>query len=191
MTKEQLYEMIGNIGDNYIIEAKEICKKKSGRHFPAAAAAALAVCLCITGITVLAEAEILKGFFKDIRRWDGAVIGSTYEQATEEVNVQAVTAGDTLSVELQIENPVEIPYRTFAEFGIQSYEITDAQGETFLAEETANTVPLSDSSVIIELPLGTLPAGSYTLHIYELVGSSKADQPLILHGNWKCKFIAE
>ena len=191
MTKEQFYEMIGNISDNYIIEAKEICKKKSGRHFPAAAAAVLAVCLCITGITVLAGTETLKGFFKDIRRWDGAVIGSTYEQATEEVNMQAVTVGNILSVELQIVNPVEIPYRTFDECGIQSYEITDAQGKTVLAEETANTVPLSDSSVIIELPLGTLPVGSYTLHIYELAGSSKADQPLTLRGDWKCKFIAE
>lgn len=191
MTKEQFYEMIGNIGDNYIIEAKEICKKKPGRHFPAAAAAALAVCLCITGITVLAEAESLKGFFKDIRRWDGAVIGSTYEQATEEVNVQAVAAGNVLSVELHLLNPDAFPYREFDSFGIQSYEIIDEQGETVIAEENANMNILSGSLVTIPVFLDSLPVGSYTLHIYELVGSSKADQPLILHGDWKCKFIAE
>ena len=129
--------------------------------------------------------------FKDIRRWKGAVIGSTYEQATEEVEVQTYVSDGLLFAELQFLAPDEFPYREFDSFGIRSYEITDEQGKTVMAEKKANMNILSGSLVTIPVFPDPLPVGSYTLHIYELVGSSKVDQPLTLHGNWECNFIVE
>jgi len=188
MTNEQFYEMLGNINGKYITEAKKSSHQKSKKRIFPAAAAALTVCLCLTGLTALAGTEKIKGYFKDIRRWDGAVTGTTYEQATEEIAVWLTVTDNMIFVELQIQNPDVPPYREFDKFGIRHYEITDEQGNILQTEDTDRLAALSGSCVSIGLPLNTLTSGNYILHIDELVGDKKADQPLALHGCWECSF---
>ena len=42
------------------------------------------------GVTTLAATGKLEGFFKDIKRWDGAIVGTSYEQATDEIDVSVI-----------------------------------------------------------------------------------------------------
>lgn len=50
----------------------------------------LVLCLCLTGVTALAATGKLQGFFSDITGWNGAVVGTSYEQATKELEVKAM-----------------------------------------------------------------------------------------------------
>lgn len=61
---------------------------------PLIVTASLVVCFCLLGATVLAASGQLKGFFKDIVRWDGAVIGTSYEQATDEISLSVVSVAE-------------------------------------------------------------------------------------------------
>lgn len=40
----------------------------------------------------------------------------------------------------------------------------------------------------IIIPTDTLVPGEYKLIVDEFVGEKKADQPLVMSGNWECKF---
>ena len=82
-------------------EMEENTMKKCFKK-PMVAVATVALGLCLTGITALASTGKLEGFFKDIIRWDGAVIGTSYEQATEEVELNIVDVAQQLTVELTI-----------------------------------------------------------------------------------------
>ena len=46
---------------------------------PVIAIASLVLIVCLSGMAVWATAGKQQGFFKDITRWDGAVIGLVYE----------------------------------------------------------------------------------------------------------------
>ena len=95
---------------------------------PLVAAAALALCLCLTGITALAATGRLQGFFKDITNWNGAITGTSYEQATEEIRVSAAVDGELLIVDVEFLIPETVPYSEFEQFGIGSYEVVDEAG---------------------------------------------------------------
>ena len=45
------------------------------------------VLLCAVLPNAMAASGMLKGFFRDVKRPDGAVIGTTYEQATDEIAI--------------------------------------------------------------------------------------------------------
>ena len=53
----------------------EMEKKRMNKMFkrPMVVAASFALCVCLTGVTALAATGKLEGFFKDVKRWDGAV----------------------------------------------------------------------------------------------------------------------
>ena len=55
---------------------KRMRKDKENAFFgkPAATAAAVALCICLTGMTAAAATGKLQGLFKDIIRWDGAIV---------------------------------------------------------------------------------------------------------------------
>ena len=55
--------------------------------------------------------------------------------------------------------------------------------------ETSTMSELLDGTAIINIPLQNLSTGSYKLLITEFVGASKADQPLVISGNWEFDFI--
>lgn len=65
---------------------KALMRERSGvkTKRPAVIAAVIAACICLCAA---GAAVGNAGFFRDVTRWDGAVIGTAYEQATEEIAV--------------------------------------------------------------------------------------------------------
>ncbi len=154
----------------------------------ATVAAAVTLCLGLGGITVMAASGELDGFFADVTRWDGAVVGTTYEQATEEIEVSASVNGDSLIVEAVFLQADKAPYVEIESFGIQAYQIKDETGNVILEGNLSETTDITDDKISMTLPIDELLGGSYTLIITEFVGAKKADQDLPMKGYWECEF---
>lgn len=169
---------------------KQSAKKRTGRKWTriATVAAAVTLCLGLGGVTVMAASGKLEGFFADVTRWDGAVVGMTYEQATEEITVSAMVSGDSLVVDAVLLKAGDAPYAFLDGFGVQMYHIVDAKGDVIVEGICSEAVEITDGKVSVELPLDELESGSYTLIITEFVGTAKADQDLPVKGYWECEF---
>ena len=169
---------------------KQKTRKSSGRKWTriATVAAAVALCLGFGGVTAMAASGKLDGFFADVTRWDGAVVGTTYEQATEEIEVSASVSGDSLVVDAVLLKAGEAPYAYVEGFGVQKYQIVDAKGDVVVEGISSEAVEITDGKVSVELPLDEFESGNYTLIITEFVGTAKADQDLPIKGYWECKF---
>ena len=152
-------------------------------------AAALVLCVCITGVTALAATGKLEGVFKDIKNWNGAIVGTSYEQATEEIAVSIGGVGEELSILVSIINPEKPPYSESELFGIQSYRIEDMSGNVIISESSFGERTAFDRQMSIKIPLNGIPSGEYKLVIEQFVSEKKADQPLGIHGNWECEFV--
>jgi len=173
------------------IETEEtiMTKHKSSSFFknPLAVAASLALCICLTGVTALASTGKLQGFFNDITNWNGAVVGTSYEQSTDEIDISTSTDADQLMIDIRFLLPGEAPYAYLETFGIEHYEIRDAKGKV-IEDGCIDMKELNGEAIALTLPTDNLEPGTYGLFIDQLVGGSKADQPLILHGEWACEF---
>lgn len=188
MPKEMEDEIVRNCYGKMEDEAMTKNNIKKFKIRPAAAAAVMALCLCMVGITSMAATGKLEGFFKDVKNWNGAVVGTSYEQATDEVEVFAEAQEGTLKVELIMLHQNEAPYSELDEFGIEAYRILDSQKNVVLEGHTEmNTV--QNGKTGMEIALQSLTKGEYIFEVTKLVGGSKADQPLVLTGNWECKFV--
>ena len=165
-------------------------KKSMNKMFkkPMVAVASFAFCVCLMGVTALAATGKLEGYFRDIKRWDGAVDGTAYEQATDEVELNIIEVSDKLVVEITMVKPKEAPYSFFEMFGIKDYKIVDANGNVIGENENLEMSVITDDKVFVNVPLENIGDGEYTLMVSELVGSAKADQPLGLTGTWECSF---
>ncbi len=148
----------------------------------------MAACFCLVGITTLAATGNLEGFFKDITRWDGAVVGTSYEQATDEINLSVISVSDELTVMAEMVNPNIVPYMTFETFGIEDYKIVDVNGRVLVEGGATDFAEIEEGKTMIVIPISELPSGDYTLVVSGFVGSAKADQPMVLNGIWKCDF---
>ena len=155
---------------------------------PMVAVASLALCFCLTGVTALAATGKLQGFFRDITGWNGAVIGTAYEQATEEIELTVAHVSDNLTVAINMVNPDVAPYRFLETFGLESYRIVDRNGNVVVEGDRTELTEVVDGQVNVAIPLERVPAGEYKLIVAEMVGGSKADQPLVISGNWECDF---
>ena len=151
-------------------------------------AAAVALCLGLGSVTALAATGKLEGFFADVTRWDGAVVGETYEQATEEIEVTAYAEEDVLVVEAVLLKANEAPYFVIENWGIGKYSIQDADGEVVAEGSTAALFGAAEGKINMEISVAELEAGSYTLIITEFTGSAKAEQDLPVKGYWECEF---
>ena len=165
-------------------------KKSMNKMFkkPMVAVASFALCVCLMGVTALAATGKLEGYFRDIKRWDGAVIGTAYEQATDEVEVNIIEVSDKLVVEITMVKPKEAPYSFFEMFGIKKYKIVDTKDNVIVENENLEMSAIANNKVLVNVPLDGIANGEYTLIVSELVGSSKAEQPLGLSGTWECSF---
>ena len=161
-------------------------KNNSFLKKPVAVFAVLAVCLSLS-VTALAAAGTLKGFFRDITNWQGAVVGTSYEQATDEIDVNVTTNGEELTVLATFMDPQIFPYREVEMLGIAEYCIVDTNGKT-VSKGTAESVEVINGHAAVSIQLDDLDSGSYKLMISAFVGSKKAEQPLNINGNWECEF---
>lgn len=186
MSKDMQQRIIENCyaemeGKNMNI-TKKIFKK------PMAVAASFVLCLCLAGVTSLAATGKLQGFFKDITRWDGAVIGTSYEQATDEINLSVTLVSNELTVNAEMVNPNIAPYNVFQSLGINNYKILDSDGNTVVEDAATEVTEIVEGKATFVIPVSDIASGNYTLVVNEFVGSAKAEQPLVLHGTWECKF---
>ena len=172
------------------MEENTMSKNKIKKIFsrPLVAVASFALCLCFVGITGFAATGKLNGFFKDITNWNGTVTGTSYEQATNEVKLNITEVSNKLKVDLIMLNPSVAPYNTFEKFGIKDYKIIDMNGNIITEGNLEKTEKVIDGKVNIYISINNVKNGNYKLIINELLGSSKADQPLVLSGSWECEF---
>ncbi len=173
-------------------EENQMNKKKMIRTVLATAAVA-GVCILTTGNTAIGNT--VKGFFKDVTRWDGAVVGTEYLQATEEIDMEIVTAttenGHTkLCLEVTFVEKEQIPWKYIEEMELGSYKILDEEGKEVIVvendstERVKGTIVDGKTQIVFEVePL--LEDIEYTIVVESMYGLKKADAPLEIKGNWE------
>lgn len=173
------------------MEEKSMPDNTSKKYFKKSiiVAASLMLCISLSGITALAATGKLQGFFKDITGWNGAVIGTTYEQATEEIELSVVEATDILVVEVTMLSPQTVPYNSFETFGVESYKVVDENGAVVAKGTTTELAEVIEGIAKVVIPLKDIPNGEYKLVVDKLVGHAKAEQPLVISGAWECEFV--
>ncbi len=169
-------------------EENIMCKVNKGFQKPLIAVASIMLCCCLVGVTALATSGKLKGFFKDIKRWDGAVTGTSYEQASDEINLSFISLSDELTVMAEMSTPDKAPYNTLETLRIETYEITDANGTVIIKGNSTEFAEIVNGKTTLSIPIAELQSGNYKLIVHGFVGSAKADQPLVINGNWICEF---
>ena len=190
MPEEMKYRIVRNCKQTCSASGKDTIMK-SNKHTtffrkPAAIFAALAILLSLS-VTAVAAPDAVKGFFRDVTNWQGAVVGTSYEQATDEIAVSVTANANTLTVHAAIADPQMIPYVYAEKMGIAQYRIESENGKT-LQNGSAESVEINNGTAAITIPLEDLESGSYHLIVSAFVAEAKAEQPLPLNGRWECAF---
>ena len=190
MPEEMKHRIINNCRTQLIHSGKESIMKTNQKttifRKPAAALAALAILLSLA-VTAVAAPGILKGQFRDIKDWRGAVVGTAYDQATDEIAVHVAVNGNTLTVHAVFADPQMAPYVYAERLGIAQYRIESEKGKT-VQKGRAESVETVNGTAAITIPLDDLESGSYNLIVTAFVAEEKADQPLNINGSWECTF---
>ena len=166
------------------MEEHSMKKTKIRMKRPVAVAAVLVLCLCLP---IAGAALSNSGAFKDVTRWDGAVTGTVYENATNEIDI-ATVADDTLEVTVKLLVPDSAPYSACEELAIGDYQIMDAAGDVVVEGSNTNSAVVDNGRAVVYIPLDGIADGAYTLRIQSFVSMKKADQPLPITGFWECNF---
>lgn len=216
MKKETISEAIGGISMRHIREAGDCAvaentdlKSRAGkrtafgrRFLRVAAASAVLMAGIMVCVSTPAVAEPIKGYFHDIMRWDGAVVGLVYENATNEIQIDAGKAvsedGRTvLPLSFTLLDQTKEPYRrAMEEIALGDYRVLDPSGNEAIAasgqQEEIGSLEGGRASLVqtFDAP-ELLAAGKYTLVIESVYGLKKAEQPLRLEGHWECVFTVE
>ena len=147
-----------------------------------------ALCLTLGSVTALAANGKLEGFFKDITDWRGAVTGTTYEQATDEIEVNVTAEAGVLKVEAAFLEAEKAPYSEVEQLAVGKYQVIDASGSVVAKGAAGEAVSVQDGQAVLSLDVEELPEGQYTLQLQSFIGSNKADQPLSINGSWEREF---
>ena len=190
MPEEAKRRIVRNCKTQISNQRKEIVMKTNKNNTfirkPAAVFVAVALCLSLS-VTALAATGVLQGFFKDITNWQGAVVGTSYEQATDEIGVNVTVNGDELTVLATFADPQMFPYREAEKLGIAAYQIVEANGKV-VKEGAADSTEVVNGQASVNIQLDDIDSGSYKLIVTAFVSEKKADQPLNINGNWECAF---
>lgn len=138
--------------------------------------------------TAVAATGVLQGFFQDITNWQGAVVGTSYEQATNEISMDVTVKGNELTALATFVNPQMAPYSEAEKLGIASYQIVDANGKV-VAAAAAESTEIVNGQAAVSIQLDGMDSGSYKLVVTAFVAEKKAEQPLNISGTWECAFI--
>lgn len=146
-------------------------------------AAVLALCICVS-----AAAASHFGLFKDVTNWSGAVTGTEYVQATDEIEVSAVVEQGILTITADFLSPDTVPYSELETISVGSYQIVDVSGSVIAEGESDDSIEIIDGEAKMTVSLEVVDSGEYKLLINTFIGSKKADQPLKISGSWECDF---
>lgn len=171
-------------------ERQEKTVKKLYRK-PAILAATLAVVICLGAVTAFASSGKLEGFFSDVFGWNGAVTGTVYENATDEVEVNAILEDGVLTVEANLLKKDEAPYLYLDVLGIGDSKIIDSEGRVVVEDILSDKVEIKDGKALMELVCDGVAHGEYTVIIEEFIGGAKAEQDLPIMGTWECTVITK
>ena len=174
------------------MEGKNMSKPKNIIWLKRASTVAAVVTIC--AVTVV-SAGAIKGMFKDVTRWDGAVVGTEYVNATNDIEMKVSdTKDEYISLDINFENPNEAPFAFIQEVAITDYKVLDNNDKEVLevnsTVENAIKGNIENGRVLVELPtedkLNTNQ--DYKIVIDTIYGLAKADQPLKITGTWECEF---
>ena len=183
------------------MEVNTMSKPKGRITMKRTFAIAAVLALCIITVTMTPLANSIKGFFSDIIRFDGAITGTQYENATNDIKIDVLELtsenGEVIiPLELTFENPTEAPFPYIQEVAISEYKILDSGNKeiikTKLSAEDGEKGSVTDGEVLANLSIDDAKFKSgeeYTIVIDKMYGLSKADAPLHITGTWSCKFI--
>ena len=181
------------------MEAHTMSKPKITMKRTLALIAVLALCIATVAMTPLANS--IKGFFSDIVRFDGAITGTRYENATNDIKVDVLeltteNGNVIIPLELTFENPTEAPFPYIQEVAVSEYKILDSNNKKIaninVSANEAEKGITSEGKALVHLSLDDTKFNSeeeYTIVIEKMYGLSKADAPLHITGTWKCNFI--
>lgn len=190
MPEEVKRRIVRNCKTQILNSRKEIIMKTNKNNTfirkPAAVFVAVALCLSLS-VTALAATGVLQGFFQDITDYRGAVVGTSYEQATDEIGMDVTVNGNELTALATFANPQMAPYSEAEKLGIAAYQIADANGKV-VAEGAAESTEIVNGQAAINIKLDDIESGSYKLIVTAFVTEKKADQPLNISGAWECAF---
>ena len=180
------------------LEEKNMNKHKNIYWLKKVSVFAAVVALCT--ITVV-SADSINGFFKDVTRWDGAIIGSEYANATNDINITTLdmvneNGNEILPLNITIAKENEITLKSIQEIAITEYQIVDMNDKEILKVSTtlenATKGKIENGKALLNLFIkeAELDLGKeYKIVINNMFGLAKADGPLEITGNWNCKFV--
>ncbi len=158
------------------------------------------IALCSITVTMTPLANSIKGFFSDIIRFDGAITGTQYENATNDIKIEVLESTsenrNIIPLSLTFENPTEAPFSFIEEVAVSEYKILDSKNKeiikTKLSAEDGDKGTVQDGKVLVDLSIANAKIESgkeYTIVIEKMNGFAKADAPLHITGTWVCKFV--
>jgi len=183
------------------MEVNTMSKPKGRITMKRTFAIAAVFALCIITVTMTPLANSIKGFFSDIVRFDGAITGTQYENATNDIKVDILeltseNGNVIIPLDLTFENPTEAPFPYIQEVAVSEYKILDNNNKeiikTKVSAEDGDKGTVSAGKVLVNLSLNDVKLESgeqYTIVIEKMYGLSKADAPLHITGRWECKFV--
>ncbi len=182
------------------MEENAMSKPKNRSIMKRTVAIAAVLALCIITATMTPLANSIRGFFKDIIGFDGAITGTQYENATNDIKVDVLklTSGNgnvIIPLDLTFENPAEAPFPYIQEVAIAEYKILNSNNKQIvkskLSAEDSEKGTVNNGRVSVNLTISDIDMASgeeYTIIIEKMYGLSKADAPLHITGLWECKF---
>lgn len=189
MTSEHISEALQFLDDDLLLQTESLRNRKQGgipmkKRLSVLIAAALITTLCCA----TAFAAVSGGWFVDVKNSFGAVTGTEYHNATEEISVTANAESGLLTVHVTFLTPEQFPYREVETVRIGEYTVSDSNGKTVLIGSTSDAAPVINGTAQPFVSLTELSKGNYTLHIETFIGEKKAEQPLPIYGDWDCAF---
>lgn len=186
MPDDMKCRIVRNCRAQIMDSGKETTMRKIHFRKPIAICAVLVICLSLA-VAAMAAPGTVKGYFRDVKDWRGAVVGTSYEQASDEIRMNVTVNGEELMVLASFVDPQMAPYRYAQWLGIAEYEIVGANGKT-VQKGAAESTEVISGHAAIPIYLENLESGSYMLVVTAFVEEAKAEQPLPLHGHWEAEF---
>ncbi len=141
------------------------------------------------GTNAALKPDSTDGHFEDVTAWNGSVIGTTYENATDEILFTLEAEEATVSMTVKFVDLQKLPYSIIEDLSIPKYTILDQSG-TVVAEGSADyrAVDREQGETVFEISLAGLEQGDYRIKMEALEGKKKAEQPILISGTWECGF---
>lgn len=152
-------------------------------------AAVLAVC----AVTVV-SAGALTGYFNDVKNFSGAIVGTEYINATNDIQMNVLeTNAEYITLDISFVNPSEAPFAFIQKLAVTEYIVLDQNNNEVFAVnsdiENSLAAIIEADGALIKLPTKNLNLEeTYTLKINTIYGLAKAEQPLKITGDWKSEF---